>query len=343
MDLPKVSVLVPVYGVEKFISRCAESIFSQSYHNLEYIFVNDATPDKSIILLEEVVERFPERKNQVSILHHERNRGLAAARNTALDAASGDFVFWVDSDDWVEENAILSFVNQQLKTNADIICGWTRKVTKKGISPLFEPRYKNKQDMMGDLFCYGYGHTVWGKLIRRSLYEDFHVRCLEGVNMGEDACQVYPLVYYAETVASLEEYVYNYNQLNENSYSYDVRNKSNIIKWRQTSQTVHYLEQFFSNKEKKYQIASHEFAALYLISNLRSAARNKEKGYYLEMRDLIRDDYKDCYDVIGLKYSMIRGIYFNYSLLCLLIHPVTFVLFGIITPFKDWSRRMLFS
>ena len=86
-----VSILVPVYGVEKYIERCARSLFEQTYENLEYIFVDDCTPDKSIEILKRVIEDYPNRKNQVRIIHHEHNRGLAAARNTALDAATSEF------------------------------------------------------------------------------------------------------------------------------------------------------------------------------------------------------------------------------------------------------------
>ena len=98
----QVSILVPVYGVEKYIERCARSLFEQTYENLEYIFVNDCTPDKSMEILMRVMEDYPNRKGNVRIFHHEHNRGLSAARNTALDAATSPFVTHVDSDDYLD-------------------------------------------------------------------------------------------------------------------------------------------------------------------------------------------------------------------------------------------------
>ena len=108
----KVSILVPIYGVEQYIDRCARSLFEQTYPNLEYVFVNDCTKDRSVEVLRKVLEAYPEKGNAVKIVDHERNRGLAAARNTALAHATGEFVCLVDSDDWLELNALELLVNK---------------------------------------------------------------------------------------------------------------------------------------------------------------------------------------------------------------------------------------
>lgn len=87
---PKISVLIPVYGVEKYIERCAESLFSQTMHDgIEFIFVNDATTDRSMEILYNVIERHPERQGQITIIEHEQNKGIAVARVTGVLAAKG--------------------------------------------------------------------------------------------------------------------------------------------------------------------------------------------------------------------------------------------------------------
>ena len=118
---PLVSILVPVYNVEQYIERCARSLFEQTYDNLEYIFVDDCTPDKSIQILERVLAEYPQRREQTKIIHHDRNRGLAAARNTAVENCSGVFLTHVDSDDWIEFNAVELLVNKQQENDADIV------------------------------------------------------------------------------------------------------------------------------------------------------------------------------------------------------------------------------
>ena len=121
MEFKKVSILVPVYGVEKYIERCARSLFEQTYDNIEYIFVDDCTKDRSIEILQKVLEDYPNRKNQVKILHHEKNRGLSAARNTALDASTGDYLMHVDSDDYLRKDAVLLLAKKITTASSQVI------------------------------------------------------------------------------------------------------------------------------------------------------------------------------------------------------------------------------
>ena len=117
----KVSILIPVYGVEKYIERCARSIFEQTYQNLDIVFVDDCTPDKSIEILRRVLDDYPERKAQTRIIRHEHNQGLAAARNTAVAAATGTFLTHVDSDDWLELDAVEELVKKQVETGVAFV------------------------------------------------------------------------------------------------------------------------------------------------------------------------------------------------------------------------------
>ena len=103
---PLVSIVIPVYGVADYIARCARSVFRQTYRNMEIIFVDDCTPDNSIVVLRHVMEEYPERKAQVKILKHEHNHGLSAARNTGMEAATGDYIYFLDSDDAITEDCI---------------------------------------------------------------------------------------------------------------------------------------------------------------------------------------------------------------------------------------------
>ena len=118
----KVSVLVPVYGVEKYIERCARSLFEQTMKDgIEFIFTDDCTRDRSIEILEKVVEEYPERKSQVKIIHHEKNQGLVSARVTGLKEAVGEYVIHCDSDDWVEREMYEIMYRQAKDTDSDIV------------------------------------------------------------------------------------------------------------------------------------------------------------------------------------------------------------------------------
>ena len=120
-----VSIITPLYKVEDFIARCADSLFRQSYTEIEYIFVDDCSSDRSVEVLLQVAERYPQLQQQIRILHHESNRGVAAARETGLAAATGEYVYWVDADDWIEPDAIEKMVVRSEQGQKDIIaCGW---------------------------------------------------------------------------------------------------------------------------------------------------------------------------------------------------------------------------
>ena len=120
-----VSVVIPVFKVRNFIERCATSLFEQTLEDVEYIFVDDASPDDSIEILKECLERYPKRKAQVQILTHEQNKGLPAARNTGLAVATGEYVFHCDSDDWVESTMLEDLYVTAIQNSADIVwCDW---------------------------------------------------------------------------------------------------------------------------------------------------------------------------------------------------------------------------
>jgi glycosyltransferase involved in cell wall biosynthesis len=115
-----VSILIPVYGVEKYIEKCAHSVFSQTFERIEYVFVDDCTKDGSVDKLQQVLELYPARKSSTRIIKHEKNRGVAAARQTAIDAATGDYLLFVDSDDYIEKNMVELLYKKAFEKNADI-------------------------------------------------------------------------------------------------------------------------------------------------------------------------------------------------------------------------------
>lgn len=118
---PLVSVIVPIYNVEPYIRQCACSILEQTYDNLEIIFVNDCTPDGSIDLLKQTIQNYPQRINQIQIINHEYNRGLASARKTGLKNSTGEYIINCDSDDYIEPDMISSLISAVTAGNYEIV------------------------------------------------------------------------------------------------------------------------------------------------------------------------------------------------------------------------------
>ena len=116
-----ISIVAPIYGVEKFVAKFADSVLGQSYPHIQYIFVNDGTKDSSMEVLDDVISKgYVHRKEQIVIVNKE-NGGLPAARQTGLQYVTGDYVLHVDSDDWLAEDAIASIVSKIEETGSEVI------------------------------------------------------------------------------------------------------------------------------------------------------------------------------------------------------------------------------
>ena len=200
----KVSILVPIYGVEKYIEQCAVSLFEQSYEDLEYIFVDDCSPDRSIDVLRHTLERYPHRQGQVRIIAHEVNRGLGAARHTALEAATGELVMHVDSDDYLLPHAV------------EHLCG----------API-APFHGKKETYLKLMLCQNIVfNRIWGRLYRRDLFTRTGINSVEGINYGEDYVVVPRLLLSAKR-HYIDEPVYAYRFDNASSYSHSINERHN--------------------------------------------------------------------------------------------------------------------
>ena len=210
----RISILVPVYGVEQFMEACAVSLFEQTYDDLEYIFVDDCTPDRSIEVLRSVLERYPKRQQQVQIIQHDRNRGLGAARATLLHASQSDFIIYADSDDVMATDAVEKLYRRQQETDADIVSGAYHRLYADGrLGEAILP-FKGDRDAMLRLMLVQntIEHHVWGRLIRRCLHTEGNIDFVEGINMAEDYCVMPRLLFQASSHAFIDDVVTHYRE-----------------------------------------------------------------------------------------------------------------------------------
>lgn len=214
-----VSVIIPVYKVEKFIQRCTESLFGQTLADVEFIFVDDASPDRSMVIVHKTVEKYPNVKDHVTILTHEHNRGLAAARNTGMAAARGEYIYHCDSDDWVEPDALEKLYKAAKEKDADIgYCDFYISF-EKNERYMHNPAYSTADELLRKGFLRGKSKfNVWNKLVRASIYRDNGILFPEGHNMGEDMTMIM-VAACSEKVAYVPEALYHYVKLNTGAYS----------------------------------------------------------------------------------------------------------------------------
>lgn len=179
---PLVSVVVPVYNVEKYIAQCLDSIQNQSYKNLEILCVDDCGDDDSV----KIVKEYAKSDNRIKLIKHKKNKGLGGARNTGFKKASGKYIFFIDSDDWIENNCIETVVQKLIDTDlntvifkADVFWENTRRRT-----PIWFESYKRYPEGFFEIdennMCY-LPHYSWNKGYDREFLIKNNIFWQEGV------------------------------------------------------------------------------------------------------------------------------------------------------------------
>lgn len=218
MKVPLISIIIPVYNVEAYIARCARSLYEQTYPHIEYIWVNDATSDNSIQILKRITDEYPQRKADVRIVEHSRNKGLPTARNTGLSVAVGDYVFHCDSDDWVNKDMIELFCEEVARTDADIVYSDWYLTFSKSERYMVQPTLQTSLECIEAMLSGTMRFNVWNKMVRRSLYVDSDISFPNGNGMGEDMTMI-KLFASARKVSYLPKAFYHYMQVNPHAFT----------------------------------------------------------------------------------------------------------------------------
>lgn len=262
---PKITVILPVYGVEKYIGKCARSLFSQSYDNVEIIFVNDGTKDRSIEIVETLLsESFPHMTGKVMIINKE-NAGLPVARKTGLDAATGDYILFVDPDDCLADGALGKIARKIEETDADIVYfdfyreHYRRSKYKydgrqhrliRGRRRELDYGANDNERWIRNIYNYvSYGY-LWIKCFRKSIYDNNPI-FMPVYSMQEDEIISAGIIHYARTFAHLKEYLYYYNQYNGGSITaWDKKRRDLTSAKNMIDVYEHYLDDFMDSPFK---------------------------------------------------------------------------------------------
>ncbi|MFR9606676.1 MAG: glycosyltransferase [Rikenellaceae bacterium] len=243
-----ISVIVPIYGVEKYIEKCLRSLFSQTKtEGVEFILVNDCTKDNSMFKAKNIIKEFPHLN--ISIISHEINGGLACARNTGIAVAQGEYIQHIDSDDWVEPTMLEELYKKAKETNADIV-GFDYCVESANGTTLFcIPLPQLGKDCLREMLSTNVVPSICFKLIKRELYLHKNVTFfLPGVDTWEDFIASVKLFYYAKKVAYINSSFYHYVQIDNNSISrsgFSQKKIDNIIT------AIDDMESFFLKSESE--------------------------------------------------------------------------------------------
>lgn len=215
-----ISIIVPIYKIESLLPECIDSIINQSYLDLEIILVDDGSPDRCPIICDE----YAKRDSRIKVIH-KTNGGLVSARKAGLEIATGEYISYVDGDDWIEPKMYEEMMSHVLNYNVDmVIAGFkkdiggiaTNKINslqvgyydKKGISDeiISDMMFADEENQPG-IYTY-----VWNKLFRKSILYKYQMDVYDGISLGEDAAVVYPMILNCKSIYISESCCYHYRQ-----------------------------------------------------------------------------------------------------------------------------------
>lgn len=211
------SIIVPVFRVERFISKCAHSLFSQSLSGIQFIFIDDKGGDKSIEVLREVLLAYPERNEDTLIMTNPRNLGSSESRNVGLTYASGKYVTFCDADDWVELRMAEVVLDKMIKEEADIV--WTDfYLSNKDSEVRVSQNYaEDAIECIKGLLTEQFFGSLWNKMFRRDLFIYNNVLFPSRQDVWEDLLTNVQLFHFSKKVVYLSEAFYHYVQYNDSS------------------------------------------------------------------------------------------------------------------------------
>lgn len=205
----KVSIIIPVYNVEKYIARCLDSVINQTYQNLEIIVVNDVTPDNSMA----IVEEYAAKDSRIRIVNNSRNMGLMMTRKSGYTVVRGDYLTFVDSDDYLPLNAIELLLTKAQETGADIVSGVVKSLYANGnesCSTNSLPFGNDPESVFKAMLSSKFLHILCSRLFRATLFSQHSYLTYESMTNAEDACLFYQIVGNVNCVECVSEPVYYY-------------------------------------------------------------------------------------------------------------------------------------
>ncbi len=186
--MPEISIIVPVYKVEKYLNRCIDSILAQTFRDFELILVDNGSPDNC----GQICDEYAKKDSRIRVIHKEKNIGVSGARNAGLDISSGNYIMFVDSDDWIAPDYTAKLFYDITETESDIVCSNFTAICEDGndLSGSFKRIQQNslhftRYDIFQDIFEYRVDSgVIWGKLYKHMLFDK--IRFDETLTYGED-------------------------------------------------------------------------------------------------------------------------------------------------------------
>lgn len=318
-----ISVIVPIYNVEKYIKKCIDSIVCQSYDNLEIILVDDGSSDACVW----IVDDYAKKDDRIKVIH-KKNGGLVSARQAGLIASKGEYVFYVDGDDWICENCIEKFYSVVSLYDVDLVCCSALYYMKNRIVEHKIP-YRiglyEKKDLLADIYpsliespkAKSFPSSAWGKFFRREKLVPHQMNVDRCIVMGEDLAFTKPYIASISSMYIINDCLYCYNCLNVES----ITHAKKCLSWKGPAMISSVLKENLPLDEYDFtpQINRYLTHSLFnvAVSQFNSGKKYREVSFEIrtqikkkEFSRAIKDSSFRCWSGFLAKYSLLLDLNF---------------------------------
>ena len=221
MGYPLISIIVPVYNTESYLRHCIESVLSQTYENWELLLINDGSTDSS----GKICDNFASQDVRIKVFHKE-NGGVSSARNIGLDNAQGEWVTFLDSDDWMADEMCKEMLTAALQEEADIAyCDINMEYHGNGQTIWSAVQCGSDREKFLNDFIVSDWTPLWNLLAKKELFEMFDIRNPEGIAFCEDYYVAVRLMFYSRKISYIPKALYYYNRTNEDSVLHNLTSR----------------------------------------------------------------------------------------------------------------------
>ena len=298
LDNPLVSIIVPVYNSEKYLEKCLDSIIKQSYYNIEVIIIDDGSNDNS----PHICDKYAEKDNRISV-YHTRNQGSVMARKKGVELSKGEFLQFVDSDDWLSSDMTKNLVENSVKYQSElVICSFYLVESQIRISDNYykEGFYdKNRIDSIirpsmlynGKYYNQGVYSCLWSKLFRKNKFINYIMSIPNEISLGDDTACLFPYMCNINSLFILNKPLYFY-RIND----YSMTNSYNCRQLESTFVLIDYLKYKFKNNQFNIKRQFNYYILFILEMNIKNTIRyGFSRGFYMEWKKIKK--YINKYDI----------------------------------------------
>lgn len=249
---PLVSILIPVFNAEQYIRQCLDSVVAQTYRNLQIVLIDDGSKDNSL----SICNSYAEKDNRLEVYHQE-NQGVAATRNHLLEKVMGDYILFVDSDDWIEFEMVEYLVKKAIVNNSSmVVCSMVKNNEDFDSTIQNEEVWEQPKAVLEFLRHVRFNGSLWNKLVATSLLHNVSIPC--GISYGEDALFMWNVLQKCNRILVTDKVLYHYrmndSSLSHQSWSPEKKGTGSIV-WRTiTDETCMFWPQYTNIAQARYAI-----------------------------------------------------------------------------------------